>query len=155
MIFINLLALVTSLFSKTCRTIRSQISKVFWGSPIPGMGIFHFRLDQKIPGDLGFSRLKNPQNIPNPGDLCERKIPKSGNYHPGHWGFLESGDFNRRGMGIFMPGIFTKSRGYMRNPRDLHFYPGNRGFLRIFYPLENLGMGIFFVGWDIPPKSHV
>ena len=59
----------------------------FLGIPNPrspsrglGMGIFHFGLDQKIPGDLksrGWgsgiwdpqkSPVKNPQKIPNPGD---------------------------------------------------------------------------------------
>ena len=59
----------------------------FLGIPNPrspsrglGMGIFHFGLDQKIPGDLksrGWgsgildpqkSPVKNPRKIPNPGD---------------------------------------------------------------------------------------
>ena len=58
------------------------------------MGIFHFGLDQKIPGDLksrGWgsgiwdpqkSPVKNPQKIPNPGDgdsgfLRLKKSPKN------------------------------------------------------------------------------
>ena len=73
----------------------------FLGIPNPrspsrglGMGIFHFGLDQKIPGDLksrGWgsgiwdpqkSPVKNPQKIPNPGDgdsgfLRLKKSPKN------------------------------------------------------------------------------
>ena len=62
-------------------------------------------------------------------------------------------------FGIFIPGIFAKSPGFMQNPRD--FYPGDSGFFRDFlpsgYPGDFLspGSGFFFVGWDIPTKSHL
>ena len=57
-----------------------------------GMGIFHFGLDQKIPGDLGFLS-------PGIGDF-----QKFGNLYPRGLGICEN-------LGIFIPGIgdFFKS----------------------------------------------
>ena len=65
--------------------------------------------------------------IPGIGDFL-----KSGNFYPGDcgffkiWGFssLDCGfllirGFLSRGLGIFIPEIFAKSRGYSRNPWDL------------------------------------
>ena len=80
--------------------------------------------------------------LSNPGIF----IPVIGDFLKS-WDFFKSGDFWPRGLGIFenleifIPGIFTWS-GYLRN-------------------WEFLGIGIFrrwrffFVGWDIPPKSHL
>ena len=54
-------------------------------------------------------------------------------------------------LGIIIPGIFY--------PRD--FYPGDSGLFRDFLPSgypgdkESPGSGYFFVGWDIPTKSHL
>ena len=96
-------------------------------------------------------------------------------YIPGDWGFLEIWGFLFRGLGIFLPRIFAKSRGlgifenmgiliprifaksrgYLRNLRD--FYPGDIfwGFLipRIFWDGDFLEMGIFFRGMGYANKK--
>ena len=94
-----------------------------------------------IPGDWGFLEIWG---------FLSRGL---GIFIPGDWGFLKSGDIYPRGLGIFgnlgifIPGIFAKSRGYLRNPRDL--YPHPRGFFGDFYPRDFLGMGIYFRGMGI------
>ena len=77
--------------------------------------------------------------IPNPH---ERDFLKSGDFYPGDLGFLKSWDFYSRKLGNFISGIFAKSRGFLRNPRD-------------FFGWGFFGDGFFFVRWDIrAPKSH-
>ena len=76
---------------------------------------------------------------------------KSGDFYPGDWAFfklysrgskiLKSLDFySRRSENFENPGIW-------RNPGDIWKIPG------IYIP--GIGDGFFFVGWDIPPKSHL
>ena len=161
----------------------------FLGIPNPlsqglRIGILHFGLDQKIPGDLksrewgsGIWDPQNPQKICSPGNgdlgFRGRKIPKKSpskiskiSLIPGmgiwdfegekipdlgdeDWGFLRFLGFLSRGLGIFIPGIFAKSRGYLRNPRDIH--PGDWGFLSpgVFGDGDFSAMGIYFRGMGI------
>ena len=86
-------------------------------------------------------------------------------FHPRDSGFFLVSGFLSPGFGIFLnfgifiPGIFAKSPGFMQNPRD--FYPRDSGFFRDFWPsgypgdFLSPGSGFFFVGWDIPTKSHL
>ena len=77
------------------------------------------------------------------GDLYPRDFNPQGLGIFEIWGFLSSG------LGIFMPGNwgFLKILGYLRNGDFLSpgFF-GNGDFVEI---------GIFFVGWDSPRKSHL
>ena len=55
------------------------------------------------------------------------------------FGFFWVSGFLSTGFGIFIPEIFAKFLEFMQNPWDLGFF--------------TFGIGIFFVGWDIPTKS--
>ena len=107
-------------------------SKNSRGFEVPEMGI----------GDLEFPKI--PRKNPNPEDegsgFLRRKnlgifLPgigdlfKSGDFYPRGWGFFKSGDFYPHNFRLIL-GIFAKFPGF-------------------------LWMGIFYVGWDIPPKSHI
>ena len=65
------------------------------------------------------------------------------------WGFL-----SRRLGFFFKSGDFLKFGDFY--PRDFRQNPGIGGFLSPgFLRIGFFGMGIFLVGWDIPPKSHL
>ena len=101
------------------------------------MGIFHFGLDRKIPGNLNLILFVIFIQELGIWDFWNLWI-----FIPGIWDFyLEDLGFLSRGLGICIPRIFAKSLGYLPNSRV--FYPGNWGF---FYPQNFLGMGIFFRG---------
>ena len=83
-----------------------------------------------------------------------------GIFIPGIEDFLRSGDlgFLSRGLGIFQNlGIFILGIEDFLKFGD--FYPGD--FCQIPGIRDFMGMrilwrwGFFFVGWDIPPKSHL
>ena len=88
------------------------------------------------------------------------------------------GDFYRRDWGFFNLGLFfnlvifiPQDREYFQIcwfiPGIADFFPRDLGFLKIWGFLSPspgdiceihrifLGWGFFFVGWDIPPKSHL
>ena len=58
--------------------------------------------------------------IPGIGDFKNLRIfiPGIGDFYPWRLGIFGN-------LGIFITGIFAKSRGYLQNPRDL--YPGDLG----------------------------
>ena len=94
-------------------------------------------LGRKIPnprdGNLGFLRPNNPRvrDFLGMDFFQELGIIGDEDFYPGNRGFFRDGDFYPGDLGFFGDG---------------DFYPGNRGFLE---------MWIIFVGWDIPPKSHL
>ena len=97
-----------------------------------------------IRGGLGMGFLWDPGI--RDGDFsfwAKSKIPlKSGNFYPGDWGYFQIRGFLSSGLGIFQIWEFFKSGDfYLPNPGHWRFF-GN------FW-------GSFFVGWDIPPKSHL
>ena len=65
---------------------------------------------------------------------------------PGDWEFFKSDDFYRGDWGFLSPEIGDFY------PRDFPPIPGIRDFLGMGIIRE---WGFFFVGWDIPPKSHL
>ena len=73
------------------------------------------------------SSLKNSRKIPNPRD---GDFLKSGDFHPGDWGFLSPGNEDFSNLGIFIPGMqifipwigdFWKSGDYWRFFGDWDF----------------------------------
>lgn len=109
------------------------------------LGIFHFGLDLKIPGDLKSPRspVKNTQKILRIGDIFKW----GGGFIPGIWKFLKSADF------------YPENWGFLPNPGYICgiYIPGIGDFLRIFNPGISCvwpirygdfsGMG-FFPGWN-------
>ena len=112
-------------------------------SPIPGMGIFHFGLDQKIPGD-GDRWFGIPKNL-------QWKIPKNRQSRGWRFGILEAENPPKKFPKIPNPGDWDL--GFLR-PKNLQLKSSKNPRFRK-YPRDFRGLEFFSWDEDIPPKSYL